>query len=189
MNGSWTVFGPNVRNRKCGGCTLCCTLLPVKGMPSGDKPANTRCAHVCSRGCAIYKHRPFSCRTFTCRWLMDESTAGLRRPDKAGYVVDPMLDSIIVNGEPKDVIQVWIDPKRPDAHEDPALRAWIESMAAEHGLATLIRWGGQDGMLLIAPILTSENKWGEVRSTCVDEKEIEPHRERLMREMVFRGKP
>jgi len=29
-------------NRTCGGCTLCCKLLPVREL---KKPANTRCQH------------------------------------------------------------------------------------------------------------------------------------------------
>lgn len=187
MSKEWTVFGPTVRNRKCGSCTACCTLLPVKGLPSGDKPANTRCTHVCSRGCAIYKHRPLSCRAFACRWLMDESTGGLRRPDKAGYVIDPMLDTILVDGEPKDVVQVWIDPKHPDAHEDPALRAWLEDVATRYGLAALVRWGQEEGMLLVAPVLTSGGNWIEQRSNLVrDDAALEKHRQHLRYEAVWR---
>jgi len=46
-----TVIGPPVRGRQCGGCTLCCTLLPVKSL---DKGANERCRHLCFKGCGIY---------------------------------------------------------------------------------------------------------------------------------------
>ena len=161
MSTGWAIFGPPVRGRRCGGCTLCCTLLPVKSL---GKPERTRCTHLRSKGCGIYARRPFDCRTFSCRWLMDETTAGLRRPDKAGYVIDPMTDTVLVDGQPCDVVQVWIDT--PDAHRDPALRAWLEMVADQFGLPALIREDARKGFMLLAPSFTG-GEWVEHRDTAV----------------------
>lgn len=161
MTGSddgWTVIGPSVRGRRCGGCTACCVQLPVRAMAKG---ANERCPKLCSRGCSIYKQRPEECRYFSCRWLMDETTADLRRPDKSGYVIDPMLDTIVADGREVHVVQVWVDPKRPDAHRDPALRAWLAGVADRYGMPALVRWNSSDAMLLAAPCLTGDGQWLE----------------------------
>jgi hypothetical protein len=55
---------------------------------NGWKPHNVRCKHLRSKGCGIYATRPAPCRAWSCRWLMDASTSGLRRPDLAGYAID-----------------------------------------------------------------------------------------------------
>jgi hypothetical protein len=62
--------------RICGTCTLCCKLLPV---PSLQKLAGERCKHQRAfKGCAIYKDRPWACRTLACRWLADDRAPGGR---------------------------------------------------------------------------------------------------------------
>jgi hypothetical protein len=145
------MVGPPVRGRKCGSCTLCCTLLPVVSL---DKGANTRCRHQSWKGCRIYPDRPFECRFFSCRWLIDESAGKMRRPDKTGYVIDPALDVAKADETVLPVIQIWIDPKREDAHEDPLLRAWLDRQGAEHGVYALLRWGSSEAALLAPPSLT-----------------------------------
>lgn len=76
--------------RKCGSCTLCCTLQGVKeGMPGGEpKLPNVRCPHAklhppsCG-GCGIYEARPAECSEYACLWLVDETVGGSAdRPDK-----------------------------------------------------------------------------------------------------------
>ena len=69
--------------RKCGDCQLCCKLLPTKEI---GKVANTRCEHQrTGKGCTIYARRPFSCSSWSCRWLLEDDTADLSRPDRAHY--------------------------------------------------------------------------------------------------------
>src|SRR5215468_3091274 len=95
--------------RKCSGCTLCCKLLPMSSasneratriagemvaqglmrldeaasaMKEFDKPAGHRCPHQRGgKGCGVYDRRPFGCRMWTCRWLTNDDTADLHRPD------------------------------------------------------------------------------------------------------------
>lgn len=109
-------------NRTCGGCTLCCKLLPVKegadvnlwdmvpemigsGMLSArtaavtirdfDKPAGEKCPHQCSKGCKVYERRPLACRFWSCSWVSGaEGTEKLGRPDRTHYVVNPVPDYV-----------------------------------------------------------------------------------------------
>jgi len=147
--------------RKCGGCTLCCKLTPVEEIA---KPANHRCEHQRSgKGCAIYAKRPVSCRLWSCMWLSDAAgTASLSRPDRVHYVIDVAPDYITVTsgetGERVDfaVLQVWVDPLYPDAHKDPALRAYIDAKV----MPALIRYGRRDGFTLFPPSVTGAG-WRE----------------------------
>lgn len=76
--------------RKCGACTLCCTLPAI---PELDKPAGVPCRHLTAKGCGIYDspERPELCRSFACNWLkgaVDEHA----RPDIVGAFTTPMAD-------------------------------------------------------------------------------------------------
>ena len=134
--------------RQCGDCQLCCRLVPTKDI---GKPANTKCRHQCRGGCAIYERRPFSCRTWSCQWLLGMDVG--RRPDRSHLVVDPVPDYVTaVNNEtgartPIAVVQVWCDPEHPDAHRDPAFRRWLDAC----GAPALLRFGSVDGMMLVPP--------------------------------------
>src|SRR5215475_5729348 len=98
--------------RHCGTCTLCCRLLPMRknrdtkyvvtavamGMispqesmavvPDFDKLSGERCQYQRSKGCSVYARRPFGCRVWNCRWLTNDDTNAMARPDRVGYVVD-----------------------------------------------------------------------------------------------------
>lgn len=165
----WTIFGPNVRGRSCGACKACCTLVPVQLGLAEWKPHNVRCRHLTSRGCGIYATRPRPCVVWSCRWLMDPDTAAIRRPDLAGYAIDPMMDTILVDGQPLGVIQIWCDPARPDAHRDPALRAYLARMHARFGFLTIVRWGSGEGLVLAPPAATASGEWEEAGGTLLSE--------------------
>lgn len=151
--------------RSCGGCTACCTILPVGEL---DKPALTRCQHQRSgKGCAIYDRRPQSCVHWSCVWLaLPEETRDLSRPDRSGYVIDILPDYVTtVNDDTGEranypVVQVWVSKSRPDAHRDPALRAYLERL----GTMALVRIGGEEAFLLSPPATNTEGAWVEKRS-------------------------
>lgn len=156
--------------RQCAGCTLCCKLLPVD-LPSGKKPAGERCSHQrTGKGCSIYAKRPLSCRMWNCRWLVEDDTADLRRPDRTHYVIDILPDYITL--EPHDgsasvnveVVQVWVDPDYPDAWRDPALLAYLDRRGKE-GIAGLIRWGSGEGMTVFPPSMASDGEFHTRRSS------------------------
>lgn len=191
--------------RQCGECTLCCKLLPMRrdaypleriadtveamiaagwadprsfaGMVREfDKPAGERCQHQrIGKGCAIYPTRPFGCRYWNCRWLVNDDTGDLRRPDRSHYVIDIMPDFITIRHNETgaarhvQVVQVWIDPKHRDAHRDPALRAYL-ARRAKDGIAALIRFDEMDAILLFAPGLV-DGEWHEVRTNLMREKQ------------------
>lgn len=71
--------------RKCGDCSVCCTVL---GVPELKKEAGEACSN-CKPGwkaCKIYKDRPESCSSFECMWL-EGHFANADKPDKIGVVL------------------------------------------------------------------------------------------------------
>jgi hypothetical protein len=163
----WPIFGDPVRGRSCGSCHACCTQVPVV-LDEATKPANVRCGFQGSRGCRIYANRPTPCRAWSCKWLFDPDASALKRPDIGGYIIDPMLDTVLMNDEPVEIIQVWVDPHRRDAHRAPELRDWLELMAQRHRLIAIVRWSSDDGMVLIPPAITGD-VWIEHAGTMVTE--------------------
>lgn len=149
-------------DRHCGTCTLCCKLLPVREL---EKDANTRCRHQSSKGCGIYQRPgfPVSCELWSCRWLVDDDTADMLRPDRAGYVLDLVPDLMRLSnnetGEAREieVVQVWVAPG-VDAIKDKRLRRYAERQA-ERGRALLLRHGWGPATAVFAPALASDGEW------------------------------
>lgn len=176
--------------RECGSCTLCCKLLPVKEL---RKPANTRCNYQRHTGCRIYKNRPLSCRFWSCRWLTNHEgqAALLPRPDHVHYVIDMIADKILIqDNETKeaiegDVLQIWVDPAHPDAHQEKHLRDYLQMMAIETGMPALIRNGSRSAFILFAPhffgewkehhseLLLSEQEYKQAAKEALEKKPME----------------
>jgi hypothetical protein len=102
--------------RRCGTCSLCCTILRVDELA---KPAGRDCLHQRGEnGCGIHASRPSICRAYRCLWLQ----GGLEddeRPDRLGGIVD--LETTGVG------LRLAIREARPGAFEDsPALQAIAE---------------------------------------------------------------
>lgn len=162
--------------RQCGDCQLCCKLLPVRELSKG---ANSRCQYQRrGKGCTVYHkpEMPFSCRMWNCRWLLGDRTENLSRPDRSGYVLDVMPDFVTardnVTGKETHipVLQVWVDPARPGAWKnDPALIAYIERLAREDGMATIVRNGSVKATTVIAPSLDKGGQWHFITSGVVEE--------------------
>ena len=157
--------------RQCGECQLCCKLLPVRS-PLLDKESNTKCRYQkFGVGCTVYRtHKmPFECGAWKCRWLVNDDTAQLSRPDRSHYVVDLMPDFITV--KPNDdavqptnfeVIQVWVDRKYPDAWRDPDLLAYLARRGFENK-AALIRYGASESFVLLPPAMCGDGKFHDTR--------------------------
>ena len=180
--------------RRCGGCTLCCRLVPTKtespeqtlevtikmieaGMASPsdfkgmiadfDKPAGQRCMHQRHTGCSIYAKRPFGCRFWFCKWLLGADTADLRRPDRAGYVIDMMPDFVRMNGRPVEVVQIWVDPTRPDAwRKDAKLQEFIERRGLE-SIGAIMRFNATEATILLPPVIAGKERWIETNDATV----------------------
>lgn len=156
--------------RKCGGCTLCCKVLPVAEIGKAD---NERCQHKCVKGCKIYRTpaMPISCRFWDCRWINGDDTADLSRPDRSHYVIDTIPDivqTITETGEQASIsaVQVWVDPDYRNAHRDPALRRFLQRRAEEDGMVAIIRYSADERFVLVAPPLAG-GEWLERHGTTV----------------------
>jgi hypothetical protein len=156
--------------RQCGDCQLCCKLLPVREL---NKGAGQRCQHQRRhKGCAVHANlmrlAP-ACALWSCRWLLEDDTAELRRPDRSHYVLDLSPDFVTLRNDDNDdqqhiqVVQIWVDPKHRDAHRDPALRAYLERRAAEN-IIGLVRWDNEEAVALFPPALSADRQWHEVDS-------------------------
>jgi hypothetical protein len=150
-----------------------------------DKPAGARCPHQRHhKGCAIYERRPLGCRLWVCRWLAEDDTADLSRPDRSHYVVDAAPDYVTSDGAVIPVIQVWCDPDYPDAHEDPALRAFLERRAHE-GYAALIRLSPMNCFALFAPPFTGDGTWKIKRGDIVEREHTAADKVRALGNMTI----
>jgi len=103
---------------------------------------------------------------WSCLWLLHEpGTEAMRRPDRAHYCLDVMPDyCTLVSKETGErtnfeVVQVWCDPGYPDAHRDPALRAFLEA----NRLPAIVRYSARDGFTLWPPCLSEDRQWHETK--------------------------
>jgi hypothetical protein len=149
--------------RQCNECTLCCRLLPVREL---DKKANERCKHQSHhKGCKIYNKpgMPVSCSLWNCRWLVNDDTNTLSRPDRSHYVIDIFPDKILaIEDEGRIVevqtVQIWVDPNYPDAWKDPALAEYLIRRGKE-GIVGQIRFNSEKALIVIPPNMTENKKW------------------------------
>jgi len=71
--------------RPCGGCTVCCDVLPVEAL---NKGLHERCPHaVDGVGCSIYGEYFEICKTYRCVWTLGHGSEE-DRPDLSGVLVD-----------------------------------------------------------------------------------------------------
>jgi hypothetical protein len=153
--------------RQCGDCQLCCKLLPVRAL---DKGAGERCQHQkFGKGCGVYRKpaMPPECGLWNCRWLVSDDTGDQARPDRSHLVIDIMPDFVTLQDNETgaemnvEIVQVWIDPRFPDAHHDPAFRAYVDRRGME-GKATMIRFSSKNALTLFPPSMASDNQWHEI---------------------------
>jgi hypothetical protein len=160
--------------RQCGDCQLCCRLVPV---PPLGKPAGQRCRHQkFGKGCGVYHtpKMPIECGVWNCRWLVGDDTADLPRPDRAHLVIDIVPDFISVqNNETGEivhrvqVVQIWCDPRYPEAHRDPRLRSYL-LRRGEQGIGAIVRFNSKDALTIIPPNLASDGAWHEVTGQATE---------------------
>jgi len=157
--------GDSVR-RECGECQLCCTLLPVVALKkAGGETCRYQEIH---KGCTVYRRpeMPDECSLWSCRWLLNDDASELARPNESHYVIDVMPDFITIRDQAGktrtlQVVQIWVDPKYPEAHRDRALRRWIRKRAKK-GIGALVRYSPSRAFALFAPPLSADDRWHEV---------------------------
>jgi hypothetical protein len=92
----------------------------------------------------------------------------MSRPDRSHYVVDIMPDFITLKVNEKvshvEVVQIWCDPKYPDAHRDPALRRWVENLAKQ-GIVAMVRYNEEESTIIFAPSMSDDGQWHEIKAS------------------------
>jgi hypothetical protein len=74
----------HVPHRRCGDCTVCCTVMPVTELA---KPPYVTCSHCGPAGCGVYESRPLTCRGWSCEWWTGRlGLTDSQRPDKLGVM-------------------------------------------------------------------------------------------------------
>ena len=102
MRDSMTEHEGHRETRRCGPCSLCCTVLRVDEL---GKLAGTPCSQLRSEGgCGIHASRPGICRAYRCAWL-EGRFRDADRPDRLGALVDfaprgAGLELVIVEAHP-----------------------------------------------------------------------------------------
>lgn len=140
--------------RTCGDCKACCKLPPHKDL---GKPGNKRCDHLSNaRGCKIYASRPNACRLYRCQWLSESDTADIGRPDRSHYIIDPAPDMITMRNDATGVetyyqaVQIWCDPRWPDAWKDQALMRFL-ARRSEENIIAIVRYGDNVNDFVLFP--------------------------------------
>jgi hypothetical protein len=125
------------------------------------KGAGVKCRHQkVGLGCKVHgkPEMPDSCKFWNCRWLGENDTADMQRPDRVHYVIDVMPDFITARdnrtGETMEmeVIQIWIDPNFPKCVEDPGLLRYLERQKKPG----LIRTNSTEAYFMAPPSVTHE---------------------------------
>jgi hypothetical protein len=112
-----------------------------------------------------------SCQLWSCRWLVEETTGELPRPDRSHYVIDLIPDFITMkphDGSPVthiEVVQVWVDPAHRLAHRAPSFRRWL----AEKNKPAIVRYSSREGFVLFPPSMTDGRGWVEHESGLMSE--------------------
>ena len=101
--------------RRCGACSLCCSVLRVDELAKlGGRP----CLHQQpGGGCAVHAARPSVCRAYRCAWL-GGAFGEEDRPDRLGAVLD-----LVARGQSIHLVVRQADPRARDRSE--RLRAII----------------------------------------------------------------
>lgn len=159
--------------RQCGDCSLCCRLLPVSEI---GKKAGERCGYQrFGKGCTVHgPQQPRQCRAWSCAWLMLHQIV-LPRPDRAGYVIDVNVDFVVFGedvfaGKKVDALQIWADPKRPEAWR--GAMDFIKEAIGQREAVAVIRFGA-NGAITVVPPQLGDGQWVEVDSRVMSRAHAE----------------
>jgi hypothetical protein len=102
------------------------------------------------------------------------------RPDRSHLVVDLIPDFVTcesaVGPVRVPVIQVWVDPKHPDAWRTDEFRRYMLRQGA-HDMGFLIRNGSHSAIAVFPPTLTGRDEWMERPSELMTIEETHSYAE------------
>lgn len=166
--------------RHCGECQLCCRLLPVSPL---FKPAGVKCSHQRhSRGCDLYGdryRRPPLCASWGCLWLVGGFPG--RRPDRSGFFIDGSRHFVALGADPTckslvPAIQVWVDPKRPQAYFAQELKDWLFDLGE---MVAVVRCG-RKVVTIVPPKMSESGDW-----LFLESQEMSPQRTQILKRQIF----
>jgi len=128
------VYKPTQTDR-CGGCTLCCTVLEIPELP---KPAWTDCPNCTSTSCSVWESKPISCQRFVCLWYAHSKFPDSLRPDHCGVVFEPAG---------KRVLLAMINQDNPNAWKEGIAWTLIKKFVAD-GTAVIVQIKSEKHFLL-----------------------------------------
>lgn len=142
------------KQRSCGSCTACCTLLEIHDLPSGEfKPAHEDCPHQQRTrkrgrkpGCKVYEDRPPSCRAYECYWKQGLFEAR-DRPDRLGLMVDSSDGALVGLSHEAGFPVVSVREVRPYAHRDKRFKIVMAGLLTRNALV----YHGEGYPYLMAP--------------------------------------
>jgi len=99
-------------------------------------------------------------------WLADKDflrshNIRIRRPDICHYVLDESADIVYINNTQFACLQVWADPKFPNAWRVDKELKKLMSLLGTHRNVTMIRNGDADGICVVPPTLGPDRRWIE----------------------------
>lgn len=176
---------PAYPGKSCGACTACCYTVPVQVDGYQLVAPFARCRFLApfgavQHGCTIYSDRPKPCRHWACSWLSSDLPDEFR-PDRCGFVVDPVPDLVAVNGVEQPAVQVWAIPGHEEDWRDPEgpMAQIIYGIARTLKVCVLVRFKRGDWVNARC-FNWSEGKLNYSEETiCGDE--LGPEEERLQR--------
>ena len=162
-----------VAGRECGGCTACCTLVPVEEL---RKPRFTQCQfEKTGHGCSIYAMRPRSCREWVCSWLISGPMPDAARPDRCHVVINPRVEPEPVRLTDNetgavtefDTLTCWVDPRFPDAYRRGPIAATLRQIATLREVVFVVRSSNEATRLVVTGLAAQRlgydpAGWGEM---------------------------
>jgi len=131
------------QKRLCGDCTACCFTHAVSELKKSD---GQLCRHCKNEACAIYSHRPQSCRDFRCEWLKGFGPDHWR-PDKIGLLLDFVADERLIS---KCLLQIW--EIRPNIFSSAAAKQIIDQVAKRQIAIACFHLDGKKQFILPAGV-------------------------------------
>ena len=137
--------------RKCDGCTLCCTITRV---PEINKAEYTSCPFLHEKnsgckGCSIYKDRPDSCRKYECAWLKGDMPDWMK-PDECHLMIEKIPNAPVVLALP--------EPGYENNWRTPKIEEVLKKEYQEKGIAVV----AIDKMALLPKGMTPQEAWKHV---------------------------
>jgi hypothetical protein len=153
------AFVELVEGRKCGECTVCCTVHHID-TKEFQKPPGISCPHLCAQGCSIYTTRYPICREYHCGWRYLEFLSDNWRPDKSGVLMQFSPTAELPPGYETGVSFILV--ARPPGGFTRALYHYVAHLIAD-GVHVMLAVPGPPGEYPVVAFLSEELRQAALR--------------------------